>query len=84
METELKSKAEIISNINEFLAEEFEVDVAEITPEANLNETLQLDSLDYISYSFLKSIGADRKLYVPRDAGCSIHRSHQERYMGAI
>lgn len=48
METELKSKTEIISNINEFLAEEFEVDVAEITPEANLNETLQLDSLDYI------------------------------------
>lgn len=48
METELKTKAEIISNINEFLAEEFEVDVADITPEANLNETLQLDSLDYI------------------------------------
>jgi len=48
METELKTKTEIISNINEFLAEEFEVDIAEITPEANLNETLQLDSLDYI------------------------------------
>ena len=44
----MKTKAEIISNINEFLAEEFEVDVADITPEANLNETLQLDSLDYI------------------------------------
>jgi len=48
METELKTKAEIISSINEFLADEFEVDVADITPEASLNETLQLDSLDYI------------------------------------
>lgn len=48
METELKTKSEIISNINEFLAEEFEVDGSDITPEANLNETLQLDSLDYI------------------------------------
>jgi acyl carrier protein len=48
METELKPKDKIISNINKFLAEEFEVDIADITPEANLNETLQLDSLDYI------------------------------------
>ena len=48
METQLKTKAEIIASINEFLAEEFEVDIATITPEANLNETLSLDSLDYI------------------------------------
>lgn len=41
-------KAKIISQINEFLAEEFEVDSSRITPEANLRETLQLDSLDYI------------------------------------
>lgn len=48
METQLKTDAEIIANINEFLAEEFEVDIATITPDANLNETLSLDSLDYI------------------------------------
>ncbi|HTB52569.1 MAG TPA: acyl carrier protein [Ferruginibacter sp.] len=41
-------EAEIIEKINEFLVEEFEVDAAKITPEANLRETLDLDSLDYI------------------------------------
>ena len=39
---------EIISKINEFLVEEFEVDGATITPEAPLKETLDLDSLDYV------------------------------------
>ena len=41
-------KASIIERINSFLVEEFEVDPAKITPEANLRETLELDSLDYI------------------------------------
>jgi acyl carrier protein len=40
--------AAIIEKINGFLVEEFEVDPAKITPEANLRETLELDSLDYI------------------------------------
>jgi len=39
---------EIIEKTNAFLAEEFEIDIAKITPEANLKETLELDSLDYI------------------------------------
>jgi acyl carrier protein len=39
---------EIISKINEFLTEEFEVDGATITPNATLKETLELDSLDYV------------------------------------
>jgi len=38
----------IIEKVNGFLVEEFEVDEAKITPEANLRETLELDSLDYI------------------------------------
>jgi len=38
----------IIQKINEFLAEEFEVDAGKITPAGNLKETLELDSLDYI------------------------------------
>ena len=38
----------IIQKINEFLVEEFEVDSQKITPEANLKEVLELDSLDYI------------------------------------
>ena len=40
--------AEIIARINEFLASEFEVEAEKITPAANLKETLELDSLDYI------------------------------------
>ncbi len=39
---------EIIGKINEFLVEEFEVDAAKIQPYANLRETLELDSLDYV------------------------------------
>jgi len=39
---------EIIEKIYSFLIEEFEVESAKILPEANLKETLGLDSLDYI------------------------------------
>lgn len=39
---------EIVARINEFLVEEFEVDAEKIVPDANLKETLGLDSLDYI------------------------------------
>lgn len=39
---------DMIEKINNFLADEFEVGVEKITPDANLRETLQLDSLDYI------------------------------------
>jgi acyl carrier protein len=40
--------AEIIDKINHFMVDEFEVEPSTITPQANLRETLQLDSLDYI------------------------------------
>ena len=39
---------EIIGKINAFLAEEFEIDTNDMVPNANLKETLNLDSLDYI------------------------------------
>ena len=38
----------IIEKVDEFLIEEFEVEADEISPEANLKETLDLDSLDYV------------------------------------
>lgn len=41
-------KLDIIEKINGFLVEEFEVEAEKIIPEANLRETLELDSLDYI------------------------------------
>ncbi len=39
---------EIMSRIKDFMVEDFEVDADSITPDANLKETLDLDSLDYI------------------------------------
>ncbi|HRD38363.1 MAG TPA: phosphopantetheine-binding protein [Bacteroidia bacterium] len=42
------TKEEIISKCNEFFVEEFEVDGSKISLEANLRETLDLDSLDYV------------------------------------
>ncbi len=42
------NKEEIIEKINGFLVEEFEVDGDDIHPDANLKDTLGLDSLDYV------------------------------------
>lgn len=41
-------KTEIIEIVNRFLQEDFEVPVNKISPEANLHDTLDLDSLDYV------------------------------------
>ena len=42
------NKEVIIEKINDFLIDEFEVDDEDISPEANLKETLELDSLDFV------------------------------------
>lgn len=42
------TKEVIIKKINDFLVDEFEVDPKNITPEANLKDTLELDSLDFV------------------------------------
>jgi len=42
------NKEDIILKTNDFLIDEFEVDEDDICPEANLKETLELDSLDYV------------------------------------
>ena len=42
------NKEEIIEKINEFMIDEFEVDGEDIQPDANLKDTLGLDSLDYV------------------------------------
>ncbi len=42
------NKEEIITRINGFLVDEFEVDADDIQPEAILKDTLSLDSLDYV------------------------------------
>lgn len=42
------TKEEIIERSNSFFVDEFEVDGSKINPQANLRETLDLDSLDYV------------------------------------
>lgn len=44
----MMTKEEIKSKVNEFLVDEFEVDITKILPDANMRETLDLDSLDYV------------------------------------
>lgn len=41
-------KEVIIEKINDFLIDEFEVEQDDIAPDANLKETLELDSLDFV------------------------------------
>jgi len=42
------NKEVIIDKINDFLIDEFEVEEDDIAPDANLKETLGLDSLDFV------------------------------------
>ncbi|MCR5050920.1 MAG: acyl carrier protein [Paludibacteraceae bacterium] len=42
------NKNELIAKVNSVLAEEFEVEESIITPEANIKQTLQLDSLSLV------------------------------------
>lgn len=44
----MKQFQPIEDQINGFLSAEFEVDIDRITPEANLRQVMDLDSLDYI------------------------------------
>ena len=42
------NKEVIIDKVNNFLIDEFEVEAKDVLPEANLKETLELDSLDFV------------------------------------
>jgi acyl carrier protein len=44
----MRTKEEIIAKVNEFLVDEFEVDINKIQPDAVMREVLDLDSLDYV------------------------------------
>jgi len=44
----MKQHQTLIDKINLFLSEEFEIDTDGMFPDANLRQTLDLDSLDYI------------------------------------
>lgn len=42
------TREEIIEKVNSLLAEEFEVEESEFAPDANLKETLNLDSINLV------------------------------------
>ena len=42
------TREDIIAQVNSLLAEEFEVEESEFTPDANLKETLSLDSINLV------------------------------------
>lgn len=42
------TREEIVNQVNELLAEEFEVETSAITPDANVKDTLSLDSLSLV------------------------------------
>jgi acyl carrier protein len=44
----MKQNQPLIDKINGLLAEEFEVDISRMLPDANIRQILELDSLDYI------------------------------------
>lgn len=44
----IMTREEIVTQVNQLLAEEFEVEVSSLTPDANVKETLALDSLSLV------------------------------------
>jgi len=59
-------KTELVEKINAALAEEFEIEVDQITPSASIKDTLELDSLSLVdlialveSETGVKIVGAD-------------------------
>ena len=44
----MKTREEIIAQVNSLLAEEFEIEESEFVPDANLKETLNLDSINLV------------------------------------
>ena len=42
------TREEIIEKVNSLLAEEFEIEESEFAPDANLKDTLQLDSINLV------------------------------------
>lgn len=65
------TKSEIIEITNSFLADEFEVDIDAIEPDANLKDTLGLDSLDYVDLVVTVESNFGIKLSEPDFVGIS-------------
>ena len=59
------TREEIVSNINAVLAEEFEVEESTITPDANIKNTLALDSLSLVD--LVAIIQTEYKVKIPAE-----------------
>ncbi len=57
------TREEIVEKVNDLLSEEFEVDATLFTPEANVKETLSLDSLSLVD--FVAIIQQTYKIKIP-------------------
>ena len=57
------TREDIVAKVNALLADEFEVDAALFTPEANVRETLSLDSLSLVD--LVASIQQTYKIKIP-------------------
>ena len=63
------SKEQVVENLTELLAREFEVDAAEIAQESSLKDTFGLDSLDLVDVVVLIHQNFGIKLQGPDFAG---------------
>lgn len=61
----MMTREEIIEQVNSLLSEEFEVEQSEFTPDANLKETLQLDSINLVDLIALVQV--TYKITIPVD-----------------
>lgn len=59
------TRNEIIEQINDLLANEFEVEVSDITPEGNIKEILMLDSLSLVDMVALVKV--NYKISIPAE-----------------
>ena len=57
------TREEIIEQVNSMLAEEFEVEQSEFTPDASLKETLELDSINLVDLIALVQV--NYKITIP-------------------
>ena len=49
----MKNKEEIVKIINNFLVEEFEIDIIKLQPQASLRNDLGLESLDFVDIAVI-------------------------------
>ena len=57
------TREEIIEKVNSLLAEEFEVEESEFAPDANLKETLSLDSINLVD--LIELVQFNYKITIP-------------------